>query len=189
MTLPDGRIIEEVYGDGKPRFAIWDGKGVGYQERLEVDEALSCIPLVNNALTTGTVNLPERAEDYGETKNLVKEIEAHIYKYLDVSDDFRTYAAWYVLMSWIYDRLNTIPYLRLLGDTGTGKSRAGNVIGKLLYKCCMVSGAVTPAPIYRLISQWRGSLVIDEADFDDSSEKNEVIKILNCGYEKGREWL
>jgi len=50
----------------------------------------------------------------------------------------------------------------------------------------MVSGAITPAPIYRMIKQWRGTIVLDEADFRDSSEKNEVITILNCGFEKGR---
>jgi hypothetical protein len=45
---------------------------------------------------------------------------------------------------------------------------------------------VTPAPIYRLIEQWHGTLLIDEADREKSDETNEIIKILNCGFERGR---
>jgi len=35
-----------------------------------------------------------------------------------------------------------------------------------------------------MLDKWRGSLIIDEADFKDSSEQNEVITILNCGFEE-----
>jgi len=50
----------------------------------------------------------------------------------------------------------------------------------------MMAGAVTPAPIYRLIRRFRGTLILDEADFRESTEKAEVITILNCGFERGR---
>ena len=50
----------------------------------------------------------------------------------------------------------------------------------------MLSGATTPAPIYRLVRQFRGTLILEEADFRESDEKSEVITILNCGFEKNR---
>jgi len=67
-----------------------------------------------------------------------------------------------------------------------GKSRSLDVIGRLSYKPMMLSGAVTPAPIYRLIRRFRGTLILEEADFRESSEKSEVITILNCGFERNR---
>ncbi len=68
----------------------------------------------------------------------------------------------------------------------TGKSRALTVIGGICYKPLMMSGAVTPAPIYREIRRFRGTVILEEADFSDSSEKGEVVTILNCGMERGR---
>ena len=68
----------------------------------------------------------------------------------------------------------------------TGKSRSLDVIGRLCYKPMMLGGAITPAPIYRMIRRFRGTLILDEADFSDSSEKDEVITVLNCGMERNR---
>jgi hypothetical protein len=73
-----------------------------------------------------------------------------------------------------------------LGDTGCGKSRFLDVIGGLCYKAISASGCVTPAPIYRMLRKWQGTLILDEADMKNSDEYNEVVTILNCGFERGR---
>jgi hypothetical protein len=184
LILPDGNIAEEVYDSSGVKFALWDGSNVKYVEDIKNDRTYR--PLVNDAITTSAVKLPTCAQDYGTPQELIDAIQNHIHKYLDVSKDMEVFATWYVLLSWVYDRVNTLPYLRALGDTGCGKSRFLDAIGGLCYKACMVSGAITPAPIYRMIKQWGGSIILDEADFRDSSEKNEVITILNCGFEKNR---
>ena len=119
-----------------------------------------------------------------DTLKLVEEIRAHIHRYVDMTASKEEFAAWYVIMTWVADRLRTVGYYRFAGDTGTGKSRALDVVGRLCYKPMMLSGAVTPAPIYRLIRRFRGTLVMDEADFSDSTEKREVVTILNCGFRK-----
>lgn len=134
----------------------------------------------------GAVKLPSGVIEYGDTLTLLTEIEEHIYRYLDVSPNYLKFAAYYVLLSWLYDRFHTLPYLRALGDTGCGKSRFLDVIGGLCYKSFTASGCVTPAPIYRMIKRWQGTLVLDEADMKNSDEYNEVVTILNCGFERGR---
>lgn len=141
-------------------------------------------PIKNDAVLTGAVKLPTGAEEYGTTQDLIKDIREHLHKYLDIDSQYENFASWYVLLSWVYDKFRTLNYLRALGDTGTGKSRFLNVIGGLCYKPMKIGGAVTPAPIYRMIRVWQGSLIIDEADFKESDEKNEVVTILNCGFEK-----
>jgi len=182
----DGKIAEEVWENGVARFAVWDGEKVSYKDELIVD-GVKYVPINDyDVLKEGGVLLPTKAEEYGTVSELVEEIKQHIHKYLDISPSFEQWAAWYVLLSWVYDKLNTLAYLRALGDTGTGKSRFLDTIGRLLYKATITTGAVTPAPIYHMLKVWRGSLILDESDFSRSDEKAEVIKILNSGFERWR---
>ncbi|MEW6572884.1 MAG: hypothetical protein AB1374_04555 [Bacillota bacterium] len=143
-------------------------------------------PLGGEDVELGAVKLPSGVLEYGDILSLLAEIEDCIYRYLDISDNYRKFAAYYILLSWLYDRFHTIPYLRALGDSGCGKSRFLDVIGGLCYKPISASGCVTPAPIYRMLRKWGGTLVLDEADMKNSDEYNEVITILNCGFERGR---
>jgi len=41
------------------------------------------------------------------------------------------------------------------------------------------------SPIFRIINQFHGTLILDEADFRFSDTTAEMIKILNSGYQKG----
>ncbi|MCJ7445898.1 MAG: hypothetical protein MUO26_15490 [Methanotrichaceae archaeon] len=75
------------------------------------------------------VILPEHPESYGTLSSLAKEIELHLHKWLDVSPLYEKIASYYVVFTWVFDRVNSLPYLRALGDTGTGKSRFLDVIG------------------------------------------------------------
>jgi len=175
-------LYEQIYKNGEVGFI--DSEGEVF-DTVEVD-GIKHVPIFGDELTEGAVLLPSGVEDYKDEKTLIEEIKSHIHRYIDVSPFFETIAAFYILLSWLYDKINTLPYLRVLGDTGTGKSRFLDTVGRLCYKACLVSGALTPAPIYRLIRKWHGTIVIDEGDFRASDEQNEVVKILNCGFERGR---
>lgn len=142
-------------------------------------------PVVSEEIAYQSITLPTDIEEYGTTGQLVDEIKAHVYKYADLPETFMEFAAWYVLMSWVYNRLPCMLYLRFLGDWGTGKSRSLDVIGGLCYKRMRTGGAVTLAPLFRLMKKYEGTLVIDEADFGQSDTTHEVVKILNSGIERG----
>jgi hypothetical protein len=183
----NGKLYEQVLRNNVPKFFEYDperGK-ISEVSQVRVGEDVF-FPLDGDDVAIGAVQLPTSAEEYGTTTALLEEIEAHIYRYLDVSSTFRKLATYYVLLTWVYDRFHTIPYLRALGDTGSGKSRFLDVIGGLCYKPIFASGCVTPAPIYRMLQRWGGTLILDEADFKNSDEYNEVVTILNCGFERGR---
>jgi hypothetical protein len=158
---------------------------VSKQTSIEMGET-TWVPVMDQTITEGAVLLPNGIEEYEDTLQLVQDIRTHIHAFVDMPPSKEEFAAWYVVMTWVADRLRTVGYYRFEGDTGTGKSRALDVVGRLCYKPMVLSGAITPAPIYRLIRRFRGTLVLDEADFSDSSEKGEVVTILNCGFEKGR---
>lgn len=149
-----------------------------------INGEIKITPLSSEEIALGAVRLPSGIAEYGNTSSLLKQIEAYIYRYLDISDSFCKFAAYYILLSWQYDRFNTVPYLRFIGDTGCGKSRALDVCGGICYKAISASGCITPALIYRMLKKWSGMIILDEADLQNSDEYHEVTKILNCAFER-----
>jgi hypothetical protein len=139
----------------------------------------------NNLIQHRVVLLPSGPEEYGSEADLLREVQGFIHRYVDVSPLFERVAAHYVFFSWIYDAFNELPYLRVRGDYGSGKSRFLLTVGSLCYKPMLVSGASTVSPIFRIIDAFRGTLVIDESDFRESDEKAEIVKILNNGNARG----
>jgi hypothetical protein len=131
------------------------------------------------------VLLPSGAEEYGTEDALLKEIREFIHRYVDLSPLFEEATAAYVILSWIFDSFEELPYLRVRGDYGSGKSRFLLIVGSLLYKPLFASGASTVSPIFRILDAFRGSLVFDEADFRLSDERADIIKILNNGNARG----
>jgi hypothetical protein len=78
-----------------------------------------------------------------------------------------------------------VPYLRALGDYGSGKTRFLQVIGSICYKPIFAGGATTASPIFRMLDAHRGTLILDEADFQFSDATADIVKILNNGYARG----
>jgi hypothetical protein len=77
------------------------------------------------------------------------------------------------------------PYLRFLGEPGTGKTRLLEVSSSISYKGTIVSGNITGMSLFRTIDLIRGTMAVDEADFKNSSEWSDVAKVLNNGYSVG----
>lgn len=180
-------IYEQIYTNEQSAFAEYNMSTGEFKTVTHIMQGeTKIIPQQGEELTLVAIKLPTGVAEYGDTLSLLREIEAHIFRYLDVSDAFRKFAAYYILLSWLYDKFSTLPYIRAIGDTGCGKSRLLDVIGLLCYKPTLVSGCITPAPIYRMLKRWNGTMILDEADLQNSNEYSEVVKILNCGFERGR---
>lgn len=188
----NGKLYEQIYLGDTSVFIEYDPETDQAQivEKVMANDEIY-VPIGNDGkdpeeLKFNAVRLPSAVIEYGDTLTLLSEIESFIYHYLDVSSTYRKFASYYILLSWVYDRFNTLPYLRAIGDTGCGKSRFLDVIGLLCYKPIVAAGCITPAPVFRMLKKWSGTLIIDEADLKNSDEYNEVVTILNCGFERGR---
>ncbi len=187
--LDDGTVIDLVYSPGTKRtslavcsagvISVWDSFTTSFGERLVP------VPGSNNLIRHRALFLAEKPEPFGSAVELVQAIDDYIFRYVDLSDQFRRIASYYVLLSWVHDAFNELPYLRLRGDFGSGKTRALSVIGSLCYKAFFASGASTVSPIFHTLDTFQGTLILDEADFRFSDEKSELVKILNNGNTKG----
>jgi hypothetical protein len=187
--LPDGAIVEMVYDPEARATAFIVGRDGTWTREASVvlgpERRLVPYSPENNLLRNGVVLFASAPEEYGTERDLVAAIRAFLHRYVDVSPRFETIASYYVLLSWVYDGFNELPYLRVRGDYGSGKTRALLTIGSLCYKPIFASGASTVSPLFRLLDTFRGTLVIDEGDFRMSDEKAEVVKILNNGNARG----
>jgi len=139
----------------------------------------------NNLIRHQAVLLPSGPSEYGGEAELTAAIRAFICRYVALTDAFVEIAVHYVMLSWVYDAFNELPYLRLRGDYGTGKTRALMILGSIAYKPFFASGASTVSPIFHTLDAFNGTLVFDEADFRMSDEKAELVKILNNGTVRG----
>jgi hypothetical protein len=187
--LNDGTIVELVY-DPTPRqtsLALYSAGRWTLQDSIKVDEHDVLVPYSprNNLIANEAVLLPSTPHIYGNESTLLSDIRSFIHRYVDLSSTFEDIATHYVVLSWLYDAFNELPYLRLRGDFGSGKTRALLTIGSLCYKPFFASGASTVSPIFHTLDAFRGTLVIDEADFRFSDEKAEIVKILNNGNMRG----
>lgn len=188
VTLDDGSTAEMVYrpGDHRTLFCLWkDGEWHDEQSLLVKGRRLVPYSPNNNLLRHEVVLLPSEPEDYGSEDDLVAEIQQFIHRYVDISPLFEQIACYYVLLSWVYDSFSALPYLRLRGDPGSGKTRFLLTVGSICYKPIFASGASTVSPLFRMLDSIRGTLIVDEADFRFSDERAEIVKILNNGNAKG----
>lgn len=188
-VLASGELVELVYDrrENKTQFVCGRGNEWRYENELIVRTGERLVPFsaTNNLLVHDVVLLPEEPVEYGTAGDLFAKIRAFVHKYVDLSDLFEELTAYYVLLTWIYDNFEELPYLRVRGDYGSGKTRFLLVVGSICYKPMFASGASTTSPLFRIIDAFRGTLVLDESDFRVSDERTEIVKILNNGNSRG----
>ncbi len=187
--LKSGELIELVYDPKKEKtaFVVGNGKSWRMEKQIPLSKNQSLVPYSasNSLLRHNVILFPSNPDDYGSEQKLISEIQTYIKKYLSVSDEFLLVATYYVLFSWLYDSFNELPYLRASGDFGSGKTRFLLTVGSICYKPMFASGASTISPLFHMLDIFRGTLLIDEADFRVSDDKTEIVKILNNGNARG----
>jgi hypothetical protein len=187
-VLSDGRIVEMIYDPvaKETKFAVFREE-VTYKKSIILEDSTTLFPYSpkNNLIKNEVVLFPSKTEEYGSEEELIGGIKEFIHSYVDLSPLFENISSYYVLFSWIYDDFRELPYLRVIGDTGSGKTRFLLTVGSLCYKPIFASGASTVSPIFRILDIFHGTLIIDEGDFRMSDEKAEIVKILNNGNAKG----
>ena len=182
------QIIETVYDPEKEEthFVSYENGQIEFLDTIKKDnQEYHPIDGRSDLLKKGVILLPSEPLEYGIDDELIKGIGAFIHKYLDISPNFEEIATYYVMFSWLYDRFNEVPYLRALGDFGSGKSRFLQTIGSLCYKPIFTGGATTSSPIFRILNDIGGTLVLDEADYKSSETSDDIVKILNMGFQRG----
>jgi len=189
-AFADGTLVELLYQPEAKVTALAVARPSGVIDVVAdvvaaTGEHLAPYSATNNLITTECVLLPSEVGDFGSKAELLADLREYLHRYVDLPELFEEIAAHYVLLSWVYDAFNELPYLRFRGDFGTGKTRALIAIGSVCYKPFFASGASTVSPIFHVLEAFRGTLVLDEADFRFSDATASLTKILNNGNVQG----
>lgn len=189
ITTPN-ELYEMVFDRSENKTSFFkidrNGKLECFLEEVEIEgKKYRPLPPEYNLVDKNVILFPSLATPYKDEEEILSEVQNFIHKHLDISEVFERIATYYVLFTWLFDKFNEVPYLRAIGDFGSGKSRFLQAIGILCYKPVFTGGATTPSPIFRIINEVKGTLIIDEADFKFSDMTSEIVKILNTGYQKG----
>lgn len=189
-SLPDGTLIELIYDAdaASTAFALARrGTAPTIEPYVTLDGGERLVPYsaTNNLIASGCVLLPSAVGDFGDKGDLIDAVRRFIHRYVDLSPLFEEIAAYYVLLTWVFDAFNELGYLRFQGDWGSGKTRALLTVGSVCYKPFFASGASTVSPIFHVLDTFGGTLVLDEADFRFTDATAELTKILNNGTVRG----
>jgi len=184
FVLSDGTVGEMVVSNEGARAFVIVKNGSVRKVYYYDDGQITYLP-INDPLVGQVVHFSATAVPYQSQSALFQEIKDYIHRYLELPDDFEEISALYVILSWVYEFAPSIPYLRVIGDWGSGKTRFLQVVGSICFRPIFASGATTPSPVFRILEKFQGTLVFDEADFKDSSAWVEMVKLLNNGYRPG----
>ncbi len=188
-VLPTGELVDMVYepAERKTQFVCGIADAWGYEESITVSPAERLVPYspTNNLVKHGVVLFPSEPAEYGDESALVSRVRDFVRRHVEVSEEFELIATYYVLFSWVYDAFHEVPYVRVRGGYGSGKTRFLLTVGSLCRLPIFASAASTVSPIFRLLDSFHGTLILDEGDFRYSDEKSEIVKILNNGNARG----
>jgi hypothetical protein len=192
-VVADSLLAEEIYVPAEdPPFqyakCILDGDGNGdpYTTCTFEDSGNQYCPPgdTNDMIKKRDVLLPSAAVPYTSDAELFADLLCFIHRYCDIDPFWERLMAVYAMMTWIVDRLDTVPYLRFLGGPDSGKTRLAETVAYLCYRTIKISGGSSPAFLYRSMNIFRGTLFIDEAD-SRGELWSDLSKIVNAGYHRG----
>ncbi len=181
-------LVENIYNpvNKESKFASARGGVVKYHDSL-IDGENKIMPLKasSDIIKTNLLRLPSGIGEYGEVKQLFSEIKSYINSYVELHSSFVDVVACFVMTTWLFDQFQVVPYLRVIGNFGSGKTRFLDIVGNICYKPIFVGGSTSLASVFRLVDCFKGTLVFDEADFRFTDARSDVTKILNSGHTRG----
>lgn len=118
-----------------------------------------------------------------QATKLFREIYDFLKKYIIISEEFYYVLVSYIMMTYIYVLFQVIPYLWINGEKGTGKSTIMKLLNKLCFNPLFCSN-INPANIFRQIDNDGSTIILDEFEKMYGEEKQEIVKLLNQGFNK-----
>jgi hypothetical protein len=189
-----GDLFEAVLIQGKPYFMTVSNENNMKEFRLvsKIEESTRILipPSIEEYLhepyefesQTEIESYMEKAEK--ETIfSLFTKIKSIVSKFIDQEEHIINLLATNIVFSHHQDRFNTVHYVGIFGDNGTGKSSIGDVFEALAYRA-MNTTDPTVANIFRALGSVEPgqlTLILDEAEKVDQNP--EMMSILKTGYD------
>ncbi|MCR4286226.1 MAG: hypothetical protein NUW00_05005 [Candidatus Kaiserbacteria bacterium] len=181
-VLQDGTLIEMLYDSQKRKsiLAVYKDGKVTLEEKVKISDTTMFLPLApgQSILENRFIQFPSEVGNYESNEVLYREVRAFVDRYVQLTPTFLSVVSAYVMMTWLYDRFQSIPYLRVVGLFGTGKTRVLQAAGNICYKPVLAGGSMSMSALFRTLNSFNPSLVYDEAELfgENSSDMRQVLR-------------
>lgn len=116
---------------------------------------------------------------------LLDEVISFIEEYLEMPRDSDSFLlALWVFHTYLIEKFNTTPLLYFYGVKETGKTRAGEVLEELAFRCERLTSP-TEATLFRSADYFKTSLIIDEIKLWGRDGNPEVARLIKSRYKRG----
>lgn len=140
-------------------------------------------PIMDEVFTKGGVCLSSGVEEYKNVKEILDQIKTYLNERIQLPTqpiNYEKFLPHLILFYWVYEKFPFIPYVHFVGGTSTGKTTAMEVFGDLCYKAVDSTSSLTIASMFRIATQWKGTMLIDE--FNSSGEEaKDLVTFLKAG--------
>lgn len=137
-------------------------------------------PITDDVFSKGGVKLPSGVSLYTNTAEIINEIKEFIHESCELPTLYENLFPYLALFYWVYEKFPFIPYVQFVGGTGTGKTTAMEAFGALCYKAIDTTGSMTISSVFRMATNWKGTMLIDE--FDSMGEHSrDMVSFLKSG--------
>jgi 5S rRNA maturation endonuclease (ribonuclease M5) len=183
LKLSDGRIAEIIDQSGKVVFCVFVPGANTFEAADNVEVAgQTCFPRGGSFVEARAILLaPTPDFSHGEDPNLFDDLCRFVHGYWLGPANWTRLTVLYIMLSWIGHTLDEVPYVRIIGDLGSGKSRFCDVVQVISYRAIRAAGNITAGVLPRALTNFPdATVVVDEADIYGENAQ-ELRLILRSG--------
>ena len=181
--------ILETCQDANGKYLLKISKETGIAENFgswkELEDKIIVPKNFNMPIST---HLASGIEDYGSDRELFAEVRRFIHDRVDLNPEDELISSVFVFLTCVKEVLSNTPYIHVLGQYGSGKTTFFKTVGGICYNPITATGNSTIASIERIIHELRGTLLLDECDWDRFSSKL-WYALLRSGYDRTQPYL
>ena len=125
-------------------------------------------------------------EDLSEPdpRQLYEEVLDEFRRFVDIEDEIRVLMASAVMLTYIQEDFETVPYIYLLGDNESGKTHTLNLFAALCYRP-LYGVSIPSADLYTFLGTGGHIPTIIEDEIQGVERDTEKAKIWKTGYKRG----
>lgn len=182
-TLIPG-LIHLVKESGKVGYLLQKEENLYIEENFTGEDGITYKPKSDLPIYYCGVDILGESREI-EYPFLLKDIIRFIKKYLELPDEnnYLILALW-VFHTYLIERFDVTPLIYFSGVYETGKTRAGEVLAELAYKCERMTSP-TEATLFRSADYFKNTLVIDEIRLWGPNGNEEVARLIMSRYKRG----
>ena len=176
-----GQIAQTIYSPGNSGFLLKSGDEIDYADSIPFNDNITYEPIESIYLDHRQIIVPSDIIEC-QPDLLSSELLQYYKDNLLIDEELAILLTGYTIYSWLYDKTYTAPYLYLIGEPGSAKSRILDLMACTCFNSTILGVSVTAANIFRMQDMARGTQFIDEFESRYSDKDSSLVQILNNGY-------